>query len=543
METASHTSAALQENTIVPATVTGVTGTAAVVSFGWTAEGHVPLADFAKVDGQPQVKPGDAFEVLVESLGESPVVSKDKAERLRLWSQIAERCANGGPVEGTVVARLPGGYAVDIGIRAFLPGAQADLKRGAEGDALLGKTLEFKVTELDDHKLKIVLSRRAILEREERARQKALIANIAEGQVLHGVVKSLTDFGAFVDLGGVDGLLHVSQMSWGRVTHPREVVKVGDELTVQVVKYDKETRKIGLGLKQLQEDPWARVAERYAAGREVQGKVTSLTDFGAFVALEPGIEGLVHVSEISWAKVKHANQALTVGDEVKAVVLDVDAKARRISLGMKQLAPNPWKKLEAELPPGTKVRGKVRSVTDFGVFVELADGIDGLVHVSELSWTQKVKDPGTLYKKGDEVDALVLEFDAANERISLGVKQLTPDPWAQLETSHPVGSKAKGKVTRVVEFGAFVELEPGIEGLVHVSELAEQRTERASDVVKAGDDLEVQVVELDAERHKIRLSVRALTQLSRDEYKEHMKPSVDARTTLGDLFADKLKKP
>ena len=531
-----------QEYSIVPATVVRLAEAAAVVSFGFKAEGQVPFAEFEKVEGKPAVKVGDAFEVLVEALGETPeqiVLSKEKAQKLRTWDAIA-KCGKGGQITGTVVARVPGGYSVDVGMRGFLPSSQADIRRIGDPDSLVGETLAFGISEFDKRRGNIVLSRRALLEKEQKARKQETLAKLTEGAVLPGVVRSLTDYGAFVDLGGLDGLLHVSEMSWGRVGHPRDLLKVGQELTVKVLKYDAATGKVGLGLKQLQEDPWASAGQKYPVGTQVTGKVAGFAEFGAFVSLAPGLEGLVHVSEMSWKRVKHPSHELKLGQEVKAVVLEVDVRTRRIGLGMRQLQPNPWESLHERYPIGAVLRRRVRGVTEFGVFLGVEDGIDGLVHISELSWAGNVKHPSELYKTGDEVEAVVLDLDVENERLSLSIKQLLPDPWQNMLAAHPVGSRLKGKVVRVVEFGAFVEIEPGVEGLVHISELREERVETVASVVKVGEVIEVQVLDINARDHKVALSVRALSEAREEDYRDHMNQE-GAKTTLGEVLGDKLR--
>jgi small subunit ribosomal protein S1 len=531
-----------QEYSIVPATVTRLTESAAVVSFGWKIEGQVPFSEFEKVDDEPAVKVGDTFEVLVESLGDEPeevVLSREKAQKLRTWDSIV-RVGKGGRIEGTVVARVPGGYVVDVGLRGFLPGSQADIRRGGNPDAIVGQRLAFTLTQFDRRRASVVLSRRDQLEKELEARKQETLAKISEGAVLPGVVRSLTEYGAFIDLGGVDGLLHVTEMSWGRVGHPRELLRVGQELTVKVTKFDPSTTKIGLSLKQLQEDPWTSVEAKYPKGSRVKGKVVGFAEFGAFVALEPGIEGLVHVSEISWKRVQHPSHALKKGQKVEAVVLEVDPKSRRLGLGMRQLLPNPWESVKERFPEGTVIRKPVRSVTDFGVFVGIEDGVDGLVHISELSWTGNVKHPGDLYKVGDEVEAKVLSVDVENERVALSIKQLTRDPWLELAEKHPVGSKIKGKVTRLADFGAFVEIEPGIDGLVHISQLSEERVESVASVVKVGDELEAKVLEINPRDRRVSLSVRALSEVVEEDYRAHLDQG-GGRTSFGEVFGDKLK--
>ena len=533
------------EGSIVPATVVRLQEKAAIVAFGGKFEGPVPFDEFPTEAGKPQVKVGDAFEVLVEWLGESGahVLSRDKAARLRRWEEIVALCEEGGPVEGTVVSREPRGFEVNIGLPAFLPTSQASARKLDRPDSLLGQTFTFEVTEFHREKMKIVLSRKALAKKEEQAQREAALAKIQKGAVLPGVVRSVADYGAFIGLGGgVDGLLHVSQMSWGHVGHPREVVRVGQELNVQVLEFDAGTGKISLGLRQLQSDPWAEAAARFSRGAEVEGTVSGFAEFGAFVSVAEGVEGLIHVSEMSWTtKVKHPSEVLKVGETVKAQVLQVDAEHRRLSLGLRQLQQNPWEALAEKFPEGSTVHGTIRRITDFGMFVELEPGIDGLVHVSELSWTGKVNHPGDLHKEGEEVDAVVLKVDLDDQRIGLSIKQLQPSPWKQFAAEHPVGSKLRAKVTRIVDFGAFLEAAPGIEGLIHISELREEHVERVADVVRIGHELEVQVIELDVGRRKVGFSVKALTQVSPEEYREHLK-QVDVKTKLGDLFKDQLTK-
>ncbi|MFL5422110.1 MAG: 30S ribosomal protein S1, partial [Myxococcales bacterium] len=485
----------LKENEIVKGTVVQVTKDYAVVDIGYKSEGQVPIQEFGLLEGKPNVKAGDKVDVLLESRENDTgmvVLSKEKADKMRIWDEISAACERDELVEGTIVGRVKGGLSVDIGVKAFLPGSQVDLRPIRNLDKLIGEKYKFKVIKFNKKRGNIVLSRRVLLEKEREELKKDTLQRLKEGAVLTGIVKNLTDYGAFIDLGGIDGLLHITDMSWGRVGHPSEMINVGDELKVIVLKFDPATERVSLGLKQIQEDPWAHAANKYPPGTRVQGKVVSLTDYGAFIEMEPGVEGLVHISEMSWTKrVKHPSKVMAIGDQVNAVVLDVDAKAKRISLGMKQIEPNPWTLLEEQYPIGSVIRGQVRNVTDFGIFVGVQEGIDGLVHVSDISWTQRIKHPGDLYKKGDEVEAVVLNIDVENERFSLGVKQLHPDPWTELPTKYPIGSRVKGNVTKVADFGAFVEIEPGIEGLVHVSELRDERVENPRDVVKEGDELDV----------------------------------------------------
>ncbi|MFL5370916.1 MAG: 30S ribosomal protein S1 [Myxococcales bacterium] len=529
----------LKENEIVKGTVVQVTKDYAVVDIGYKSEGQVPIQEFGLLEGKPNVKAGDKVDVLLESRENDTgmvVLSKEKADKMRIWDEISAACERDELVEGTIVGRVKGGLSVDIGVKAFLPGSQVDLRPIRNLDKLIGEKYKFKVIKFNKKRGNIVLSRRVLLEKEREELKKDTLQRLKEGAVLTGIVKNLTDYGAFIDLGGIDGLLHITDMSWGRVGHPSEMINVGDELKVIVLKFDPATERVSLGLKQIQEDPWAHAANKYPPGTRVQGKVVSLTDYGAFIEMEPGVEGLVHISEMSWTKrVKHPSKVMAIGDQVAAVVLDVDAKAKRISLGMKQIEPNPWTLLEEQYPIGSVIRGQVRNVTDFGIFVGVEEGIDGLVHVSDISWNERIKHPGEKFKKGDVVEAVVLNIDVENERFSLGIKQAQPDPWTTLAERHPVGAKVHGRVTKVTDFGAFVEIEPGIEGLVHVSEMRDERVENPRDVVKEGDEIDVKVIDMDQHERKVALSVKALNR-GDDDYHEYLRKQGDGRARLGDLM-------
>ncbi|HTP26748.1 MAG TPA: 30S ribosomal protein S1, partial [Anaeromyxobacteraceae bacterium] len=449
---------------------------------------------------------------------------------------ISAACERDELVEGMIVGRVKGGLSVDIGVKAFLPGSQVDIRPVRNLDKLIGEKFKFKVIKFNKKRGNIVLSRRVLLEKEREELKRETLKNLKEGVILKGVVKNLTDYGAFIDLGGIDGLLHVTDMSWGRIGHPSEVFEVGQEVRVVVLKFDPASERVSLGMKQIQEDPWHRADEKYPVGTRVGGKVVSLTDYGAFIELEQGVEGLVHVSEMSWTKrVKHPSKLVNVGDKVEAVVLDIDPKAKRISLGMKQIEANPWTLLEDKYPIGSVIRGEVRNVTDFGIFVGVEEGIDGLVHVSDISWNERIKHPGEKFKKADVVEAVVLNIDVENERFSLGIKQIQPDPWTTLAERHPVGSKLRGRVTKVTDFGAFVEIEPGIEGLVHVSELRDERVENPRDVVKEAEEIEVKVIDMDQQERKVALSVKALSR-GDDDYHEYLRRQGDGRARLGDLM-------
>src|SRR5687767_8860091 len=534
----------LKEGDIVKGTIVSVTKDYAVVDIGYKSEGQISITEFTNARGEVQVKAGDAVEVLLESRENDTgmvVLSKEKADKMRIWDEISAACERDEIIKGTIVGRVKGGLSVDIGVKAFLPGSQVDIRPVRNLDQYIAKEFEFKVIKFNKKRGNIVLSRRVLLEKQREEMKKETLKNLKEGAVLKGVVKNLTDYGAFIDLGGIDGLLHITDMSWGRIGHPSEMFNVGDEVRVVVLKFDPSQERVSLGLKQIQEDPWHRADEKYPVGTRVRGKVVSITDYGAFIEIEQGVEGLVHVSEMSWNKrVKHPSKMIEVGKEAEAVVLDIDPKAKRIALGMKQIEQNPWTLLEDKYPIGSVIKGQVRNVTDFGIFVGVEEGVDGLVHVSDISWTQRVKHPGELYKKGDEVEACVLNIDVENERFSLGIKQLQQDPWETLSERTPVGSRVKGKVTKVTDFGAFVEIEQGIEGLVHVSEMKEERVESPRDVVTEGQEVDVKLIDINSQGRKIALSMKALHHEGEDDYREYLKKQAGgAKARLGDLMGKK----
>ncbi len=533
----------IKEGEITKGTVVAVNKDYVVVDIGYKSEGQVALNEFTAIGGQYSVKAGDVIEVLVESRENDAgmvLLSKEKADKMRIWDEISAACERDELVEGVVIGRVKGGLAVDIGVKAFLPGSQVDLRPIRNLDKLIGEKFKFKVIKFNKKRGNIVLSRRALLEKEREELKKGTLEKLREGVVMQGVVKNLTDYGAFIDLGGIDGLLHITDMSWGRVQHPSEMLNVGDEIRVVVLKFDAATERVSLGLKQIQEDPWAVAEERFPVGSRVKGKVVSITDYGAFIELYPGVEGLVHISEMSWTKrVKHPSKIIAQGDQVEALVLDVDSKSKRISLGMKQIEANPWTVLEDKYPIGSVIRGQVKNVTDFGVFVGVEEGIDGLVHISDMSWTKHIKHPGDVFKKGDEVEAVVLNIDVENERFSLGIKQLSQDPWSTLTERLPVGSRVTGKVTKTTDFGAFVEIETGIEGLVHVSEMKDERVEKPSDVVKEGDEVTVKIIDIDPNERKVSLSMKQASRDGDDDYHEYMKAqrsSAKVTAQIGDLM-------
>lgn len=499
----------LQEGDIAKGRVVQITQDSVMIDIGYKSEGHVPLREFLDKDGQPTIKVGDEVAVLIERReDENGIVrlSKAKADHFKVWDKIVEACEKGEPVEGTISQRIKGGFYAEIdGVTAFLPGSQVDLKPVRNPDKLIGQKFQFRVLKYNRRKNNVIVSRRVLLEEEREVLRKTTLETLTEGAVIEGTVKNITDYGAFIDLGGIDGLVHLTDLSWGKVTHPSQLLKIGDTVKVMVLKFNREENKISLGIKQTVEDPWIKAGEKFFPGTRTTGTVVNITDYGAFVELDPGLEGLVHISEMSWTKLKHPSQKVKVGDRVEVEILDLDPASKRISLGMKQTESNPWEEAEARYPKGSRVSGVVKNITDFGVFIGIEEGIDGLVHISDLSW-KKVKHPSELFRKGQEVEAVVLNIDAANRRFSLSTKLLEKNPWQGVEERYKPGMILDGRVTSVADFGAFVELEAGLEGLVHVSELSRGK-KRGADI-KEGDMVEVEVLNVDPEDNKIGLSIR-----------------------------------
>ena len=540
-----------KEGEILRGTVISVGKDYAIVDIGYKSEGQVPLEEFRGADGQITVAAGDVVDVLLESRENEAgmvVLSKEKADRFKVWDEISAACERDELIEGTISARVKGGLSVTIrgGVKAFLPGSQVDLRPVRNLDAFLGQNFKFKVIKFNKKRGNIVLSRRVLLEKERAALKESTLERLKEGQIVEGIVKNLTEYGAFIDLGGIDGLLHITDMSWGRVNHPSEMFQVGDHVRVKVLKFNADTERVSLGLKQITEDPWSRAAEKYIPGTVVRGKVVSLKDYGAFIELEEGIEGLVHISEMSWTRrVKHPSKVVAVGDAVEAVVLDVDVKQNRISLGMKQLEPNPYEQLTEKYPPGTVVKGKVRNIADFGIFVEIEEGIDGLVHISDMSWTQRVKHPSELFQKGDDVEAVLLNIDTSDgekPKISLGIKQLVADPWDRIPFEFPIGKIVDGKVLKVLDFGAFVELERGVEGLVHVSEISEEHVDDPRTALNPGQEVKVQILSTDAAERKIALSIKGANRAQQMSEAQGYAGANAGGAKLGDLLLGKLGK-
>ena len=506
------TTSEFEEGEVVRGRVVHVGSSEVLVDVGYKSEGAIPIEEFHRHGGLPKV--GEEIEVYLEAKEDSEgliVLSKDKADKIKVWDAVTQAYEKGSPVEGRVVEVVKGGLSVDVGVKAFLPGSQVDLRPVKNLASLIGQSVRARVIKLNRRRGNVVLSRRAVLEEEREEKKKHTLEVLAEGMVLTGTVKNITDYGAFIDLGGIDGLLHVTDMSWGRVGHPSEIFQVGDQVEVVVLHFDRESGRVSLGYKQKSSDPWERVEQTYAPGTRVRGRVVSLTNYGAFVELEAGVEGLVHVSEMSWTRrVRHPSKIVNVGDEVEVIVLDVNRGAKRISLGMKQVEPDPWATIDERYRVGARVSGKVRNLTDFGAFIELEPGVDGLLHISDMSWTRSVGHPSEVLKKGQELDSQILNIDKENKRISLGIKQIQPDPWTTVAQRYPMGSRVTGKVVRLTDFGAFVELEPGVDGLLHISQMANRPVGSPAEIVNVGDELGLLVIRVDPNERRIGLSLKEL---------------------------------
>ncbi|MBN1354686.1 30S ribosomal protein S1 [bacterium] len=533
----------ITEGQVVKGKVLQINENEVLVDVGYKSEGIIPIEEFRNMLEAETLKVGDQIDVYLEKSEDSDglvVLSKEKADKIKIWDEISRVYENEEIIEGRVIDRIKGGLTVDIGVRAFLPGSQIDLRPVRDPERLIGQTLRMKVIKLNKRRGNIVLSRRVILEDERQRTKESTLKALEEGALVEGVVKNITEYGAFIDLGGIDGLLHITDMSWGRVNHPSEMIKIGDNLEVMVLKFDRENERVSLGLKQKSSDPWEAVEEKYPIGSVINGKVISLTDYGAFIELEEGVEGLVHVSEMTWSRrVKHPSKIVSIGDNVEAKVLELDKDKKRISLGIKQCETNPWALVEEKYPIGTRVSGKVRNLTNFGAFVALEEGIDGLIHISDMSWTRRINHPSEVLKKGDVVETVVLEIDVENERLSLGLKQLQKNPWEDVEDRFFIGNNVKGKVVRLTDFGAFVELEGKIEGLVHISELCKERIDKPDEVCNVGDELTMKVIKVDVDERRIGLSVRAfLEEMERLEVEEGDIRNVlkVGRSTMGDII-------
>ncbi len=539
----------LVEGEVVKGRVLEVSKDEVVVDIGYKSEGIIRAAEFADEDGNITVAAGDEVEVLLERCEDKEgnvVVSREKAEKMKVWGKIEDAYRSDEIINGIVVDRVKGGLAVNIGVRAFLPGSQVDIRPVRNLEAMVNEEIRVKVIKLNKRRANVVVSRKIVLEAERAEEKKDTLTKLIPGNVLKGVVKNITDYGAFVDLGGIDGLLHITDMSWGRISHPTELLNIGDEIDIVVLNFDPERERVSLGYKQRMPDPWVGVSEKYPAGSRIPGRAVSLTNYGAFVELEEGVEGLVHISEMSWRKrIQHPSKLVDVGDEVDVVVLDVDEDNRRISLGMKQTEPNPWRLIADKYEEGNIIKGRVRNLTDFGAFVEIEEGIDGLIHISDMSWTKRIEHPSEVLQKGEEVEVAVLSVDAERQRLSLGLKQLRPNVWDTYAEAHHQGEVVEGQVTKLTNFGAFVELDDGIEGLVHVSEIADRHVKDPADELEVGDMLKVKILKIDADSHKISLSAKEAESPSRAPQRER-EPEVaaeplskyeqDGKVSLGDVI-------
>ncbi len=538
---------AVQPGGVVTGRVVDINPTHVVVDVGYKTEGRISVQEFQDREGTLQVNVGDDVDVFFESpegdRGEI-VLSRQKAESIKVWDRIKKAYEEVTPVEGTIVARVKGGFRVDVGVEGFLPGSHVDIRPTRNLDQFVGKRDQFTILKYNQMRDNVVVSRKILLEKEREVLKKETLTVLDEGVILEGIVKNITDYGAFVDVGGIDGILHITDMSWGRVNHPSDLLTIGETVQVVVLKFDKERERISLGMKQITPDPWESVTERYPIDSKITGNVMGLTDYGAFVELEKGVEGLIHVSEMSWAKkLSHPSKVVQVGETVEAMVLNVDPARRRISLGLRQVLPNPWFLAKEKYPEGSIVTGPVRNITDFGVFVGIEEGIDGLIHISDIDWSKKIKHPSELYKKGDVVEAKVLGVDPQVERLSLGVKQLTLDPWERAVQEHPIGTRIEGEIVRVLDFGVFVRVAEGVEGLVHVSQLSTEHVDKPSSLHQVGEVVEAEVINVDIQERKIGLSIRALKRSEeREELETYLQKEKEAgRFSFETILKEELK--
>jgi small subunit ribosomal protein S1 len=535
----------IQEGEVVQGEIVQVDKEFVLVDIGYKSEGQISIQEFIDSQGNLTARVGDKVDVLLERREDEEgniYLSKEKAAKIKVWDKIKNIYENNGTIKGKVLSRVKWGLSVDIGLQAFLPGSQVDLRPVRDMDSLVGKAYEFKIVKYNKRRGNIVLSRRAILESERTTLKEETLKTLEEDLVMEGTVKNITDYGLFIDLGGIDGLVHITDMSWGRVGHPSEMHQVGDKLRVKVLNFDRERERVSLGIKQLTPDPWTEAEGKYPIGTRIRGRVVSLTDYGAFVEVEEGVEGLIHVSEMSWTrKIRHPSQMVTVGEMVDTMVLNIDAVKKRISLGMKQVEPNPWDVIEEKYPVGTTIEGKIKNITDFGIFIGIDEGIDGLVHISDISWTRRVKHPSEIYKKGQEVQAVVLNIDKDSERFSLGIKQLTNDPWDEIPVKYQPGTRVTGTVTNVTDFGLFLELEEGIEGLVHISEISREKHGNPLSRFQVDDVIQAKVLNVSREEKKIGLSIRRLEEASeKDIYSSYLNNQKQPTSNLGDLLREEM---
>jgi small subunit ribosomal protein S1 len=535
-----------QEGEVVRGRIVSIDKDFIMVDIGYKSEGRIPISEFLTPSGEVVAPTGEWIDVLIEKREDEEgdiLLSKEKATKILVWDEISRIYREDGVIEGKIVGKVKGGFSVDIGIPAFLPGSQVDLQPIRDMDHFIGNTFPFKVLKYNKKRSNVVLSRRSLLEKDRDDKRHQILNTLEKDQIVEGVVKNITDYGVFIDLGGIDGLLHVSDMSWGRPGHPSEICQVGDSLRLKILSFDRERQRVSLGLRQLVPDPWATVAERYPLKSRVRGRIVNLTDYGAFVELEAGVEGLIHVSEMSWTqKIRHPSKIISVGDIVEAVVLSVDPDKKRISLGMKQIEPNPWDVIAEKYPVGTVIEGRIKNITDFGIFIGIDEGIDGLVHISDISWTKRIKHPSELYKKGQEIQAKVLHIDKDQERFSLGIKQLETDPWEEIPKKYPQGSLVHGLITNVTDFGIFVEIEEGIEGLVHVSEVSKEKIKTPVGMFHVGDMINAKVINVQRKERRIGLSIRRAKKDEEQQYlKEYLHNSKEASSNLGELLLEEME--
>ncbi len=537
----------LDEGSIVKGEIVRVSNDYVLVDVNFKSEGQIPAAEFAGPDGELTVAVGDKVDVFVVRKNEMEgtiTLSFEKAKRMQLFDQLEEVQEKETTIKGRIMRRIKGGYTVDLGgVEAFLPGSHVDLRPVPDMDALVNEEFEFRVLKINRRRSNVIVSRRVLLEEERDSKRSELLVSLEEGQIVTGKAKNITEYGVFVDLGGLDGLLHITDMSWKRIRHPKELVSLGQELELKILSFDKDNQKVSLGMKQLITDPWQDITSKFPEGARLSGKVTNLVDYGAFVELEPGVEGLVHISEMSWTrKLRHPSQMVRVGDEVDVVILGVDEDKKRISLGMKQVKPNPWEVVAEKYPEGTVLEGVIKNITEFGMFIGIEDGIDGLIHVSDISWTKKIRHPNEVYNVGDTVQAKVLTVDQENEKFTLGVKQLTEDPWTKVPTNYPVGALIEGLVTNITDFGLFVEVEEGIEGLVHVSEISQKKVKSPNEMFKEGVTIQAKVIHVSAEERRLGLSIKQLKDdEDRKKPREFRTGSSEAGQNLGDLLKQKFE--
>ncbi len=534
-----------QEGEVIRGRIVSIDKDFVMVDIGYKSEGRIPLQEFSG-SGEITALIGETIDVLIEKREDEDgdiLLSKEKAAKILVWEEISRIYREDGVIEGKVIGKVKGGLSVDIGIPAFLPGSQVDLQPLRDMDSLIGTTLPYKILKYNKKRSNVVLSRRSILEKEREEKRSLVLNTLEKDQEVEGLVKNITDYGVFVDLGGIDGLLHVTDMSWGRAAHPSDLCRVGEPIRLKVLSFDRERQRVSLGLKQLISDPWSMVAQKYPIGSRVQGRVVNLTDYGAFVELETGVEGLIHVSEMSWTqKVRHPSKLVSIGDTLEAIVLAMDTDKKRISLGLKQVEPNPWDVIAEKYPVGTVIEGKIKNITDFGIFIGIDEGIDGLVHISDISWTKRIKHPSELFKKSQEVQAKVLHIDKDQERFSLGIKQLEPDPWDEIPKKYPSGSLVQGVITNVTDFGIFVELEEGIEGLVHVSEVSKEKIKTPVGMFKVGDGITAKVINIQKKERRIGLSIRRAKKDEEHSYlKEYLNSPKEASSNLGDLLREEME--